>query len=216
VELAFLHITPLETVKTKEGMMAGKIRVGGLAILVLLVAARGFAAELKVGDAAPTFSGLIGTDDKKHGLSDFKDAKIVVVVFTCNHCPVATAYEDRLIALQKEYGEKGVQLVAVNVNTIAEDRLDRMKERAKAKGFKYPYLFDETQKIGRDFGATGTPHVFVLDKDRKIAYIGAVDDNMVADKVKTQYLRDAIDALLAGKKPPQDVTKQLGCSIKYE
>jgi len=109
-----------------------------------------------------------------------------------------------------------VQLVAVNVNTIAADRLDKMKERAAKKGFNFPYLYDATQKIGRDYGATVTPHVFVLDKDRKIAYAGAVDDNMQLDKVKSPHLRNALDALLAGKKPPQEVTKQFGCSIKYE
>jgi len=102
------------------------------------------------------------------------------------------------------------------VNTIADDRLDKMKERAAKKGFNFPYLYDATQKIGRDYGATVTPHVFVLDKDRKIAYVGAVDDNMEPDKVKSPHLRNALDALLAGKRPPQEVTKQFGCGIKYE
>lgn len=196
--------------------MTRKTRLGWLALMVAAIAARGHAAELKIGDAAPNFAGIIGIDDKEHGLADYQGAKLVVVAFTCNHCPVAVAYEDRLVALQKDYQAKGVQLVAVNVNTIADDRLDKMKERAAKKGFNFPYLYDATQKIGRDYGATVTPHVFVLDKDRKIAYVGAVDDNVEPDKVKSPHLRNALDALLAGKRPPQEVTKQFGCGIKYE
>ena len=172
--------------------------------------------EPVIGAAAPVFSGIIGIDDKQHGLTDYKDSKLVVLVFTCNHCPVATAYEDRLVALQKDYQPKGVQVVAVNVNNIPPDRLDEMKKRAKQKEFNFPYLYDSTQKIGHDYHATVTPHVFVLDTDRKIAYMGAVDDNQQAGAVKKHHLRDALDALLAGKKPPQEVTQQFGCGIKYE
>jgi peroxiredoxin len=171
---------------------------------------------LKIGDAAPTWSGIVGVDDKQHGLSDYQSAKLVVLVFTCNHCPVAVAYEDRLIALAKEYEPKGVQFIAVNCNNIPPDRLDKMKERAEQKGFKFPYLYDSSQKMGHDYGATVTPHVFVLSKDRKVAYVGAVDDNMKADKVKQHHLRNALDALLAGKKPPKAVTQQFGCTIKYD
>ncbi len=183
----------------------------------LTVSARNVqAAEPKAGDAAPGWSGLIGVDDKKHSLDDFKSAKALVVVFTCNHCPVAQAYQDRLIAVAKDYKSKEVELVAVNVNNIPEDRLDKMKERAKEKKFEFPYLYDPTQKVGHDYGAKVTPHVFVLDKDRKIAYVGAVDDEMKADKVKKQYLRDALDAVLAGKTPAVPTTKPVGCAIKYE
>ena len=138
------------------------------------------------------------------------------MVFTCNHCPVASAYEGRLVALQKDYKDKGVQVVAVNVNNIEPDRLDKMKERAKDKKFNFPYLYDSSQKIGHDFGATVTPHVFLLDQDRKVAYVGAVDDQMNAEKVKKHYLRDAIDAVLDGKQPKEAVTKQFGCGIQYE
>jgi peroxiredoxin len=191
-----------------------------LAALALMPAVRGYADdskdELKIGDAAPSFQNLIGVDSKKHGLDDYKDAKLVVLVFTCNHCPVAQAYEDRLVALQKAFKSKGVQLVAVNCNKIPPDRLDEMKKRAKEKSFNFPYLYDASQKTGHRYGATVTPHVFVLDKDRKIAYMGAVDDNMAAAKVKTAYLRNALDALLGDQKPPEAVTKQFGCSIKYE
>jgi peroxiredoxin len=175
-----------------------------------------YAGGLKIGDEAPDWSKIVGIDDKPHGLSDYKDAKLLVMVFTCNHCPVAQAYQDRLIALQKDYENKGVHLIAVNVNNIPDDRLDKMKERAKSKGFNFPYLYDPTQKIAHDYGATVTPHIFLLDKDRKIVYTGAVDDNMEAGKVKKHYLHDAIEALLAGKKPPESETKQFGCTIKYE
>jgi peroxiredoxin len=186
------------------------------AAMALVLTACSRAGELKIGDAAPGFKELIGIDGKKHGLADYKDAKLVVLVFTCNHCPVAQAYEARLIALQKQYKPKGVQLVAVNVNNLPEDRLDAMKKRAEEKDFNFPYLYDQTQKIGHDYGATVTPHVFVLDQRRKIAYIGAVDDNMDAEKVKSSHLSDALDAFLTGKKATKDTTTAFGCSIKYE
>ena len=173
-------------------------------------------AEVKIGDAAPDFKDIIGIDDKPHSLSDYKDAKVIVVVFTCNHCPVAVAYEDRLVKFQADYKDKGVQLIAINVNNLPADRLDKMKERAAAKGFNFPYLYDSSQKVGRDFGAKVTPHIFVLDGQRKIAYMGAFDNSQNESKVEKHYLRDAVDALLAGKTPPEPVTKQFGCGIKYE
>jgi peroxiredoxin len=129
---------------------------------------------------------------------------------------VAKAYEDRLIALQNQYQPKGVQFVAVNVNNISDDRLEAMKARAKEKGFNFPYLYDASQKMGHDYGAAVTPHVFLLDGDRKVGYIGAVDDNMQPKKVKDSYLRDALNAMLAGEKPPHERTKAFGCGIKYE
>lgn len=187
-----------------------------VAVLVATTVGCGQAAELKIGDAAPDWSNLVGIDDQTHGLADYKDAKLLVLVFTCNHCPVAKAYEERLVALQTDYKTKGVQVVAVNVNNLPADRLDKMKERAAEKGFNFPYLYDSTQAIGRDYGAKVTPHVFVLDADRKLAYVGAIDDNMKPDEVKKQSLRDALDALLADGQPPEAVTKQFGCSIKYE
>jgi peroxiredoxin len=202
------------------GKWRNAVAVGLIATAVVAWAALpGCAQEekkLKIGDPAPTWSGIAGTDDAKHGLADYKKAKLIALVFTCNHCPVAVDYEDRLVALQKDYKAKGVQVVAVNVNNLAEDKLDKMKERAKAKGFNFPYLYDPTQKIGRDYGATCTPHVFLLDKDRKLAYTGRIDDNQNPEKVKKQDLRAALDALLAGEKPPVTVTKQFGCTIKWD
>ncbi len=187
-----------------------------LGALVLGVTALARAEGVKIGDKAPAWSGIVGVDDKLHSLSDYAKAKLIVVVFTCNHCPVAVAYEDRLIALQKDYVDKGVRVIAINVNNLAADKLDKMKERAKAKGFNFPYLYDSSQKSGRDYGATCTPHVFVLGKDRKIAYMGAIDDNNSPKQVKHHYLRDALDALLAGGEPPKTVTTQRGCSIKWD
>ena len=197
------------------------IRKGTISFMMvaaaMALAPSALAAEApKVGDAAPDWSGIIGIDDKEHSLADYKEAKAIVLVFTCNHCPVAVAYEDRLVALQKDYGPKGVQVIAVNVNNIPADRLDKMKERAKAKGFNFPYIYDSSQKMGHDYGAKVTPHVFGLDKDRKIAYIGAIDNSQKPDRADKHYVRDALDALLAGNKPPQAETKAFGCSIKYE
>jgi peroxiredoxin len=197
--------------------MSGKWKTVVLAASVFaLSAARIFAAGVEVGDKAPAWSGIPGTDDKKHSLADYTSAKAIVLVFTCNHCPVAQAYEERLVALQKDYEPKGVQVVAVNVNTMPADRLDKMKERAEEKGFKFPYLFDESQKMGHDYGAAVTPHAFVVGKEGKLVYIGAIDDNMSAKKVKKHYVRDALDAILADKEPPQPKTKAFGCGIAYE
>ena len=183
---------------------------------IILAAASTNAATLSIGDKAPDWSGVVGTNDEKHGLSDYKNAKLIALVFTCNHCPVAKAYEDRLVAIQRDYKNKGVQVIAVNVNNLPEDKLDKMKERAKDKRFNFPYLYDPTQKMGRDHGAKVTPHVFLLDQTRKLAYRGAIDDNMNLARRKVDYLRDALDALLAGKTPPKTETKEVGCSVKYE
>jgi peroxiredoxin len=194
------------------------IRTGRLAATVAVMAAvctAGIAyGELKLGDQAPKWSGLSGTDDAKHGLADYAGAKVLVVVFTCNNCPVAKAYQDRLIALQKNYQSKDVQVVAIDVNR-GED-LDAMKERAKEKGFNFPYLNDPTQKSAHDHGATNTPHVFVFNKDRKLVYLGGIDDSMSESKVKQHYLRDALDAILAGKPPAKQETAHPGCGIKWK
>jgi peroxiredoxin len=174
------------------------------------------AKPLAVGDPAPVWSELVGIDDQSHSLGDLKDAKAVVVVFTCNHCPVAKAYEDRLVQLAADYIGKGVELVAINVNNIEDDKLPAMKERAEEKGFKFDYLYDSSQAIGRAYGATVTPHAFLLDGQRNVAYIGAIDDNMDPSKVSKHYLRDAIEAVLVGSKPEPATTKPMGCGIQYE
>ncbi len=175
-----------------------------------------FNKKLSIGDKAADFADIIGVDDKKHGLADYKDAKAAVVVFTCNGCPFAKTYEDRLIAIQKDYKDKGVQLVAINVNNRPVDKLDKMKERAKKKEFNFPYLYDESQKSAKDYGAELTPEVYVLDAERKIAYMGSIDDNIEEFRVKKSYLKEALDAVLAGKKPETTETKPKGCSVKYD
>ncbi|MGA2258691.1 MAG: thioredoxin family protein [Thermoguttaceae bacterium] len=192
--------------------------IGSLVLISAVLAASGsFAAnKLIIGDSSPQWTGIVGTDDKPHSLADSKDAKAVVVVFTCNHCPVATAYQERLIALQNDYKDKGVQVIAICVNKGSADDLDAMKKRAASAGFNFPYLYDPTQQVGRDYGATCTPHAFILNKDRKLAYMGAIDDNTHADKAEKHYVRTALDALLGGKTPETPVTRQVGCAIHYE
>lgn len=172
--------------------------------------------KLAVGDEAPAWKDLEGTDGKHHSLGEYAAAKAVVVVFTCNRCPVAVAYEDRIVAIASDYQDKGVDVVAINVNNTEADKLPAMKQRAEEKGFNFDYLYDPSQEIGRSYGAAVTPHVFLLDGDRHVAYIGAIDDNMDSSKASQHFLRDAIDAVLAGSKPQTDSTKPVGCGIRYQ
>jgi len=173
-----------------------------------------FNKKLSIGDAAPAWKDLPGVDGKKHALADLKDKPFVVLVFTCNSCPIAVDYEDRIIAFTKKYDGK-VAVVAVNVNVIEQDKLPKMVERSKEKGFNFPYLFDESQQIAKDYGASYTPEFFVLDKDRKIAYLGAMDDTSTAANVKVRFLDDALDALLKGEKPAKGETLARGCLIRW-
>ena len=175
-----------------------------------------FNKVLNIGDAAPTWSDLPGIDGKGHSLGDYAEAKAVVIIFTCNHCPVAKDYEDRFIALAKKYKANEVQVVAISVNKFKADLPDKMRERAAAKGFPFPYLYDGSQQSGRQYGATATPHVFVLDEQRRVAYMGAFDDNRSSANVKKHYALDAIAALLAGNEPPVKESLQRGCGIEYE
>lgn len=197
--------------------------IGGLVFAVLFVrwdnhvnADGGARTPLAPGSVAPAWENLVGVDDGKHSLADLKDAAIVVVAFTCNSCPFAKDYEDRFIAFAKKYAERGVRLVAMNVNTEEADRLPAMKARAKEKSFPFPYLYDPTQKIGMAYGARVTPHLFILDKERKIAYVGAFDNARRAANVKKRYVEDAVEALLAGKTPQESQTRAAGCTIHYE
>ncbi|MES2239904.1 MAG: thioredoxin family protein [Bacteroidota bacterium] len=171
----------------------------------------------KIGDTATDFK-LKSVDGKMYSMSDYKSAKGFIVVFTCNHCPFARKYEDRVNNLAKKYKSKGYILLAINPNDpIAEpaDSFDLMKVRAKEKEFAFPYLLDDGQKIFPQYGATKTPHVFLLDKNRVVKYIGAIDDNVdSAAEVKEKYLENAIAALESGKTPSPEITKAIGCSIK--
>ncbi|MBM82887.1 MAG: hypothetical protein CMJ78_20180 [Planctomycetaceae bacterium] len=175
-----------------------------------------FNRVLDIGKKAPYWSKLYGVDGKLHSLGDLKESKAVVVVFTCNHCPVAQAYEERLIQLTKEYKSKGVTVVAISCSNLKPDRLKAMKERAKKRGFNFAYLADPAQKWSFNYGATATPQAFLLDKERKIAYMGAIDDSMIVEDVEEHYLKDAIDSLLAGKEIEITETRQFGCGIEYE
>lgn len=175
-----------------------------------------FNSKVSVGDVGAGFQNLDGVDGKTHSSDDYKAAKVLVLCFTCNHCPVAVAYEDRFIEFAKEYQSKDVAFVAINVNNGAADKLPAMKQRAQAKGFTFPYLYDPSQASARAYGATCTPHLFVLCAERKIAYMGAFDDSNNADRAKKHFVKDAVDSLLAGKKPAVTETRQRGCSIKYD
>jgi peroxiredoxin len=170
-----------------------------------------------IGDSATDFS-LKGVDGKMHSLAEQSDAKGYIVIFTCNHCPFAKMYEDRIIALQSKFGPKGYPVIAINPNDPAAepaDSFEKMKERAKEKGFNFQYLFDKGQKIYPQYGATKTPHVYILDKDRVVQYIGAIDDNARdASAVKERFVENAVNALLEGKKVNPTTTKAIGCSIK--
>ena len=174
----------------------------------------------QIGDVATDFS-LPNVDGKMVSLSDFADAKGFIVIFTCNTCPYSVAYEGRIIALDNKYSEKGYPVIAINPNdpaAIDGDELSDMKVRAEEKGFTFPYLQDVGQQIYPQYGATKTPHVFVLQKDGAdniVRYIGAIDDSSRnPKKVKKRYVEQAVEALLAGESPATTKTKAIGCSIK--
>ncbi|MBK0369191.1 thioredoxin family protein [Flavobacterium agrisoli] len=171
----------------------------------------------KIGDKATDFK-LKSVDGKMYSMADYKNAKGFIIVFTCNHCPFAKKYEDRINDLAKKYKPQGYILLAINPNDpIAQpdDNYEAMQVRAKEKAFAFPYLVDEGQKIYPQYGATKTPHVFLLDKNRIVKYIGAIDDNVdSAADVKEKYLENAIAALENGKNPSPETTKAIGCSIK--
>jgi peroxiredoxin len=173
---------------------------------------------LNLGDKAPEWKNLPGIDGKKHSLADLKDKDVVVLFFTCNSCDVATEYEDRIIAAAKKYGgEKSkAAFVAVNVNKIPEDAPAELKKRAEAKKFPFIYLYDDTQRIAKDYGATYTPEFFVLNKERKVVYMGGLDDNSSEKFAKRKFLESALDAVMAGKKPETGETVAIGCMIRYE
>ncbi len=195
--------------------------VGLIATLVVcsaspvLQAATKFNKVLDIGKAAPVWTDLLGVDDQRHSLSELNEAKLVVVVFACNHCPVVKAYERRLIRFVDDYRDKGVELVAISASKQASDGIEKMKQRASDSGFNFAYLIDPTQKIARAYGATVTPHLFVLDQKRRIAYMGKIDDQMEESKVSESFLRLAVDALLAGREPEVAETRQIGCEIDY-
>jgi len=182
---------------------------------------------LEIGQAAPAFR-LPGVDGKTYTLDDFKDSKVLAIVFTCNHCPTAQLYEERLKALATSLKKNGGALVAISPNdpqavrldelgyTDLSDSFEEMKVRAKDREFNFPYLYDgETQEVSHAYGPAATPHAYVFDAERKLRYIGRIDDSEKGNAIKAQELRDALDAVLSGKPVPKEKTRTLGCSIKW-
>ena len=177
------------------------------------------AFTLQLGAKAPDFN-LKGVDGKTYSPASFKDAKLLVVVFSCNHCPFVIGSEDRMIRFYNDYKPKGVAVVAINSNESVNhptDSFEHMVTHAKEKGLPFPYARDESQDVARAYGALRTPHYYVFDSDRKLRYTGRMDDNpREAGKEKTRELRDAVDAVLAGKKPPVELTNPIGCNVKWQ
>jgi len=191
-------------------------------VLIATLAAKPITSGYGVGDAVSEFK-LKNVDGKFVSLSDFKDAKGVIVIFDCNTCPYSRAYNERIIALDDKYSNAGFPVVAINANDPSispGDSFDEMVRVSKEKKYSFPYLFDETQSVAKAFGATNTPHVFVLKKQNEkftVAYIGAIDDNpRDKDSVEKKYVENAVDELLAGKPVATSKTKAIGCGIKWK
>jgi peroxiredoxin len=165
----------------------------------------------------PTFT-LPGVDGRDHSLDDYRDARILVLVQSCNHCPYVQAWEGRLSAIQRDYADRGVAVVAISSNDVAshpEDSLELMQVRAREQGFTFDYLYDESQEVARALGSERTPEVFLYDGERRLAYHGAIDDNRDETDVTTHHLRDALDAVLAGEAPAVADTPPVGCTVKW-
>ena len=197
-----------------------KSLAAGILTVFVLGAFAGRSTGYGIGSIATDFN-LKNVDGKMVSHKDYGKAKGFIVIFTCNHCPFAKAYEDRIIALNAKYAKAGYPVIAINPNNPAkqkEDSFELMKVRAREKGFEFPYLFDDGQKIYPQYGATKTPHVYILKKTARgneVMYIGAIDDNYEDEKaVKQRYVENAVDALLLGKEVPVKETRAIGCSIK--
>jgi peroxiredoxin len=175
---------------------------------------------MKTGTRIPAFGPLKAVDGKSYSLNSFESNPVLVVIFSCNHCPYVQAYEDRIMALQSEFKAKGVQFIAINANDALshpDDNFESMVKRANEKKFNFVYLRDEDQAVARAFGATHTPHLFVFDSSRTLAYTGRIDDNWKEPgNVTRQYLREALEALVAGQKPAEPETFAIGCTIKWK
>ena len=178
------------------------------------------AFTLAIGAQAPDFTDLPAADGKSYGLSDFADAKLLIVVFSCNHCPFIIGSEDRMIDLYATYKPKGVEMVAINSNETENhpmDSFEHMVTRAAEKDFKFAYVRDESQQVALAYGALRTPHFYVFDADRKLRYTGRMDDNpRTPGEETTSELRDALDAILAGDEPTIAVTNPKGCNVKWK
>jgi len=205
--------------------MKKTIKIVSVLTIVLLLSAFSINKNIdrsgyQVGDIATDFK-LMNSDGNMVSLADFKNAKGFIVIFTCNTCPYAVAYEDRVEALNKKYVDQGYPVIAImpnNTDVKPGDRFESMQARAKAKGFTFPYLMDEGQKVYPQYGATKTPHVYILQKTKKgneVMYIGAIDDNYQdASAVSKKYVENAVDALLRDQEIEEKQTRAIGCSIK--
>jgi peroxiredoxin len=198
-----------------------KIFVSIVALMLVFSSAKS-SDGYKPGDKARDFK-LKNVDGKMVSLADYKSAKGFIVTFTCNHCPFAKAYEDRIIALDKKYAALGYPVIAINPNDVTrepDDSFDKMIARSKEKHFSFPYLYDESQEIAKAYGATRTPHIYLLSKsgnELTVEYIGAIDDNTDdASAAKEKYVEQAISELQAGKKVTTNSTKAIGCGIKWK
>ena len=170
-----------------------------------------------IAQTAPPFA-LPGVDGSDHSLDDYRDASVLVLVQSCNHCPYAQAWEGRINAVQRDYADRGVRVVAISSNDVAshpEDSFEEMQRRSRAQGFTFDYLYDESQEVAHALGSERTPEVFVYDGDRRLAYHGAVDDNRDETAASAHYLRDALDSVLAGESPAVADTEPVGCTVKW-
>jgi hypothetical protein len=173
---------------------------------------------LPIGASAPSFADLLGVDGRRWGLADFADRDALVLIFSSNRCPTAKAYGERMNRLQREYGPRGVQLVAINSNDphlYPDESYPRMIERAAEDAYAFPYVLDDGQRVARSFGATCTFHVFVLDAGRRLRYEGRFDDSRIAARVTSHDLLDALDALLSGAPIRVASTPPFGCSLDF-
>jgi ferredoxin len=173
--------------------------------------------SLTLAERAPTFA-LPGVDGREHTLASYDDADVLVLIQACNHCPYVLAWEGRLIEIQHDYADRGVRLVAFNSNDATrypEDSLEAMIAHAASVGHNFDYLHDADQSLARALGSERTPEVFVFDRDRRLVYHGAIDDNRDDTAVSRRYLRDALDALLAGAPAPVAETPPVGCTVKW-
>ncbi len=175
--------------------------------------------NLKIGDTLPDFE-LKGTDEKFYSPALYHDKKIIVIIFSCNHCPYVQAYENRMKGIQQKFQERGVQLLAINSNDetgYPEDSFENMIKRAASKNFNFPYLRDEDQSVARKFDATHTPEIFVFNEDRMLKYHGKIDDNWKEpERVREKYLENAIDQILRGEEAEVPETFSIGCTIKWK
>lgn len=183
-----------------------------------IVEASAARATLPIGTPGPAFEGLLGTDGQRHGLSSFADRDAVVLIFSSNRCPTAKAYAERMNALQRDYGSRGVQLLALNSSDphlYPDESHPRMVERAAEDTYSFPYLVDEGQRVAKAYGATCTFHVFLLDRERNLRFQGRFDDSRIVANVTSHDLRNALDEVLAGRDVRVATTRPFGCSLDF-